>query len=230
MIINASMQRPPFRRPLLLWTVRTALTLLPVPGLIGCGSSSPRFNPNRHAGATVEREENARGEYRFAAKIKAEVAREDDKKPDIEKIRKEIRNRPVPTGRYTNITPAGINRDRVLLDIVSYLGVPYVWGGNSKDGIDCSGFTLKVYEDAAHRMLPRSVDEQYQAGKRVEQDSLQFGDLVFFNTTGEGASHVGIYVEDDLFAHSSVSSGVTFSSLESTYYHKRFVGARRVVR
>ena len=59
-------------------------------------------------------------------------------------------------------------------------------------------------------------------------EELQFGDLVFFNTTGRSPSHVGIYLEDDLFAHASVTYGVTISSLESTYYRKRLVGARRV--
>jgi cell wall-associated NlpC family hydrolase len=66
-------------------------------------------------------------------------------------------------------------------------------------------------------------------GVEVERDSLQFGDLVFFNTTGRAPSHVGIYIEDYLFAHASVSSGVTISSLESTYYKGRYVGARRIV-
>jgi cell wall-associated NlpC family hydrolase len=199
-------------------------------GFIGCGSSSPRFNTARHEDAGADRSDAAKSEYRFAAKIKAEEAREDDRKVDVDKVRKDIRNRPVPTGRYSNRTPEGINRDRVLLNVVSYLGVPYLYGGNSKAGIDCSGFTLQVYENAALRKLPRSVEEQYQTGIEVEKDSLQFGDLLFFNTTGESPYHVGIYIEDDLFAHSSVSAGVTFSSLESTYFRRRFVGARRVVR
>jgi cell wall-associated NlpC family hydrolase len=70
---------------------------------------------------------------------------------------------------------------------------------------------------------------QYGVGSDVAKPDLQFGDLVFFNTTGRSPSHVGIYIEDDLFAHASVSYGVTISSLESTYYRKRYVGARRVV-
>jgi cell wall-associated NlpC family hydrolase len=76
--------------------------------------------------------------------------------------------------------------------------------------------------------LPRTAREQFASGKGVDESSLLFGDLVFFNTTGSGASHVGIYLEDDLFAHASVSYGVTISSLESTYYRKRFLGARRL--
>ena len=58
---------------------------------------------------------------------------------------------------------------------------------------------------------------------------LRFGDLVFFNTTGESPSHVGVYIEDDLFAHASVTYGVTISSMESSYYRDRFVGARRII-
>jgi cell wall-associated NlpC family hydrolase len=64
----------------------------------------------------------------------------------------------------------------------------------------------------------------------VEAESLMFGDLVFFNTTGTIPSHVGIYIEDDLFAHASVTNGVTFGSLEAEYYRERYVGARRIVR
>jgi cell wall-associated NlpC family hydrolase len=121
-----------------------------------------------------------------------------------------------------------LNRDKVLLDVVGFLGVPYVYGGNTKEGIDCSGFTAQVYHSAVKKKLPRSAREQYGSGIPVPASRLQFGDLVFFNTTGRVPSHVGIYIEDDLFAHASVTRGVTFSSLESTYYKKRFVGARRV--
>ncbi len=198
--------------------------------IAGCGTSSPRFRTTGAEGTSDEKNSSDAGEYRFAAKIKAEESREDDRKVDVDKVRKEIRNRPAPTGRYPNITPAGLNRDQVLLDIVSFLGVPYVHGGRSKEGMDCSGLTSYVYEDAAHRAIPRTVSEQFKAGHGVEKDSLAFGDLVFFNTTGDSPSHVGIYIEDDLFAHASVTSGVTLSSLESTYYRNRWVGARRIVR
>ncbi|HXX63753.1 MAG TPA: NlpC/P60 family protein, partial [Bacteroidota bacterium] len=77
--------------------------------------------------------------------------------------------------------------------------------------------------------LPRSTSDQFQEGAAVDRDGLRFGDLVFFNTTGDSPSHVGIYIEDDLFAHASVSVGVTLSSMESAYYRDRFIGARRVI-
>jgi cell wall-associated NlpC family hydrolase len=234
--------RPPHRGPFYFGTpgftmrcipVRLVRVLLLAPSLLilaGCSSSSPRFATTGSEHRRPEKNGNEGGEFRFAAKIRAEEAREDDRKVDIGRTKERLRARTQPVGRYANITPAGLNRDRVLLDVVSFLGVPYAHGGMSKDGMDCSGFTTYVYQNAAHRSLPRTVDGQYQSGEEVIKDSLQFGDLVFFNTTGESPSHVGIYIEDDLFAHASVSSGVTLSSLESTYYSRRYVGARRVAR
>jgi cell wall-associated NlpC family hydrolase len=192
--------------------------------LSGCGASSPRFRTPGVAADTADDE----NEIRFASKIRAEVAREDDKKVDISRV---TRRRPAarPPAQREERAPEGIDRDKVLLEAVSFLGAPYEYGGNGKNGIDCSGFTSQVYQKAAHLSLPRSAREQFKMGVEVERDSLQFGDLVFFNTTGRAPSHVGIYIEDYLFAHASVSSGVTISSLESTYYKGRYVGARRVV-
>jgi cell wall-associated NlpC family hydrolase len=126
--------------------------------------------------------------------------------------------------------PPALNRDHVLLEIVSLLGVPYEYGGSDAQGMDCSAFTSAVYRAALHIPLLRSTVDQYKEGTDVPRDRLRFGDLVFFNTTGESPSHVGIYIEDDLFAHASVSYGVTISSMESAYYADRFVGARRILR
>ena len=191
--------------------------------LAGCMASSPRF---RTGGVTSSTDEE--NELHWAGKIRDEEAREDDRKVSADEVERLSKSRP-DRRKYSNQTPPGMNRDRVLLDVVSFLGAPYAYGGNSKEGIDCSGFTVRVYESATRKQLPRTTREQYQVGDPVEKDRLQFGDLVFFNTTGRIPSHVGIYIEDDLFAHASVTRGVTFSSLESTYYRSRFVGARRVV-
>jgi cell wall-associated NlpC family hydrolase len=193
--------------------------------LAGCSSSSPRFRSGETLRARVEEED----EMRFATRIRAEEEREDDRKVDVDKVRTRLASRTAPSPRYSNRTPGGLDRDRLLIDVVSYLGTPYVYGGNTKEGIDCSGFTARVYESGAKQQLPRSAREQFSVGSPVTKSNLEFGDLVFFNTTGRRPSHVGIYIEDDLFAHASVSKGVTLSSLESTYYRKRFVGARRVV-
>jgi hypothetical protein len=186
--------------------------------LTSCTSTVPRFRSGDDPDAAEE--------VRKAAPIREEVAREDDKKVNVPEVRKKF-EKPRP-GPVVDDTPAGLNRDKVLLDVVAFLGTPYVYGGTSRKGVDCSGFTSRVFASAANLSLPRSTREQYTVGKEVEREELRFGDLVFFNTTGRSPSHVGIYIEDDLFAHASVSDGVTFSSLESEYYRKRWVGARRV--
>ena len=189
--------------------------------LAGCSSSSPRFRTSDTRTDYVVQDDN---EFRFASKIREETAREDDRKVDLKTLEAKLASK----SGYTNATPKGLNRDAFLLDVVSFLGVPYLYGGNTKQGIDCSGLTCNVYVAATGRKLPRSTIEQYQRGIPVRKTQLQFGDLVFFNTTGRRPSHVGIYIEDDLFVHASVVSGVTISSLESTYYRKRYVGARRI--
>jgi|WetSurMetagenome_2_1015567.scaffolds.fasta_scaffold78018_3 hypothetical protein len=195
--------------------------------LAGCGTASPRYR-------TAERQvqtpppSHDEDEGRFAVKIREEEAREDDRKVDVGALTG-ASGTTTDSLLLPSLAPAGIDRDRVLLDVVSYLGTPYRHGGVSKEGIDCSGFTSRVYDETLRLALPRSTTEQFHTGNGVAKDDLQFGDLVFFNTTGRVPSHVGIFIEDDLFAHASVTQGVTISSLESTYFKKRFVGARRVV-
>jgi len=199
-------------------TVLAVVALLPlVFALGGCSSSSPRFASSSDEEVPLDR-------------IRAEERREDDHKVNLEELSRRLSSRPSTSERYRNGTPEGVDRDKMLLTIVGYLGVPYSFGGTSHAGMDCSGFTSTVYRSGASRMLPRSTREQYGAGRRVPDADLQFGDLVFFNTTGTSPSHVGIYIEDDLFAHASVTYGVTISSLESTYYRRRYIGARRVLR
>ena len=195
--------------------------------IAGCSSSAPRFKSGEPLSPLVVQDDD---EFRFAAKVREEEMKEDDRKVDLNSVKEKLTPKiPPPSSRYSNITPTGINRDQVLLDVVSYLGTPYAYGGSTRNGIDCSGLTSSVYSSAINKQLPRSTRDQYQQGMRISKDKLQFGDLVFFNTTGRTPSHVGIYIEDDLFVHASVSYGVTISSLESSYYKKRFVGARRLV-
>jgi cell wall-associated NlpC family hydrolase len=194
--------------------------------LMSCSSSVPRFrSPGAPSGIVVQEDD----EFHFASRIKEDETREDDRKVDLQKMKKELSRTRMASSRYTNRVPKGLSRDEVLLDVVSYLGVPYEFGGSTKKGIDCSGLTSRVYTDAIGKSLPHSTGAQYSTGAEVPQNELEFGDLVFFNTTGRGPSHVGIYIEDDLFVHASVSYGVTISSLESSYYKNRFVGARRIV-
>jgi cell wall-associated NlpC family hydrolase len=99
----------------------------------------------------------------------------------------------------------------------------------SKDGIDCSAFTQRMYVNAGNIRLPRTARDQIKVGYSVDWDDLQFGDLVFFHTySNVFASHVGIYLSDYLFAHSSSNHGVIVSSLKDSYYRKHYIEGRRL--
>lgn len=112
----------------------------------------------------------------------------------------------------------------------SKIGCPYVWGAEGPNSFDCSGFTSYVFRNAVGVSLPRTSSAQSGYGKTVSKSNLQAGDLVFFNTSGKGVSHVGIYVGGGKMVHAP-SSGKTVSvtSINSSYYSSRFVTAKRVL-
>ena len=112
----------------------------------------------------------------------------------------------------------------------SFLGVPYVWGGQSPSGFDCSGYINYVF--GKHGItLPRTAAEQFNVGTSVSKSNLIPGDLVYFTTYKEGPSHVGIYLGNGEFIHaSSGKEEVTISNLSSNYYTSRYIGAKRVIK
>jgi len=124
----------------------------------------------------------------------------------------------------------GTAKEKVLMEIIKYLNTPYKYGGNSKDGIDCSAFTQTIYKNTLSFNLERSARLQYKQGAVISDiEDLKFGDLVFFNTRQRvRPGHVGIYIGDNLFAHASSKKGVTISSLDHSYYIKRYMGGRRM--
>lgn len=112
--------------------------------------------------------------------------------------------------------------------IEDWIGTPYRYGGNSKSGIDCSGFTSMIYLRCFGKQIPRTSAEQYQQGVRINRSRLRLGDLVFFNNVRGGQiDHVGIYLTDGRFAHASESDGVMISQLDEDYYRQRYYGACR---
>ena len=140
-------------------------------------------------------------------------------------------------GKSTGITPSAnalsvggsSTASKIVATAKQYIGVPYVWGGSSPSGFDCSGFTQYVFNKHGIA-LPRTTDQQYKVGSYVSRSNLKAGDLVFLqNTYREGISHVGIYIGDGKMIHASSSKGIVISDLSSSYYTKHYYGARRVL-
>lgn len=111
--------------------------------------------------------------------------------------------------------------------IDSWWATRYRYGGTSRSGIDCSAFTGNLVSEVYGIALPRTAKDQYGICEKIFRDDLQEGDLVFFNTRG-GISHVGVYLGNNYFVHSSVHDGVTISSLNDTYYNSKFITGGRV--
>lgn len=122
------------------------------------------------------------------------------------------------------------HKEKIIMEIIKYLDTPYKFGGNTNKGIDCSAFTKAVFGNSFSVELPRTAREQFQLGDEInDMSELKFGDLIFFNTRRRvKPGHVGIYIGDRLFAHSSSKQGVMVSSLDTEYYAKKFMGGRRV--
>ncbi len=129
-------------------------------------------------------------------------------------------------GPYTS---RAIKIDLMIQTAKSCLGVPYVWGGTTTAGFDCSGFTQ--YVTAQNGLtIPRTAALQYQVGAAVFKSNLQPGDFVFFTTYKAGASHVGIYLGNGQFIHASSGAGkIIISQLSNAYYTQHYIGARRMI-
>lgn len=118
--------------------------------------------------------------------------------------------------------PQGDNE--IINTAKSFLGTPYVWGGTSPSGFDCSGFTQYVLAQNG-KSIPRTSQEQFASGQAVDKSNLQAGDLVFYGN-GE-ATHVGIYEGNNKIIHSPHTGDVVKESDFSTYWTSAYLGARR---
>ncbi|NJD55729.1 MAG: LysM peptidoglycan-binding domain-containing protein [Nitrospirae bacterium] len=120
-------------------------------------------------------------------------------------------------------------QDKLVVFARKLLNIPYKFGGNTILGIDCSAYVKKVYGLLGVE-LPRTAREQFNEGQQIAKEELSIGDLVFFKTYASFPSHVGIYLGNNLFIHaSSKGKKVTINSLDTPYYFKRFIGAKRLI-
>lgn len=118
-------------------------------------------------------------------------------------------------------------RQSIADSATSWIGVPYAYGGSSRSGTDCSGFTMSIFSQYGYGLY-HGAGDQYTQCRSVTAEQRDVGDLVFFNW-GSGISHVGIYLGGGTFVHASTSSGVIISSLYDNYYANGYVGAGRIL-
>jgi len=128
------------------------------------------------------------------------------------------------SSRYSVHASTGGNA--IVKTAFRYMGVPYVFGGSTPRGFDCSGFVQYVYRRNGVK-IPRMAHHQFYAGTPISKKQLRPGDLVFFETYTRGISHVGIYIGNSNFIHASSVGYVRVSSLNEAYYRKRYRGAAR---
>ena len=133
-----------------------------------------------------------------------------------------------PVGGEVTYTGTNEDRAKVLTYAAQFLGVPYVYGGSTPSGFDCSGFTSYVFKNTVGT-IPRVAQSQFDATPRVSLEELLPGDLVFFGSSPSSISHVGIFVGDGKFIHSPHTGDVVKYEALAGNYINRFQGGGRVI-
>jgi probable lipoprotein NlpC len=136
--------------------------------------------------------------------------------------------RPMHIGNMSAATA----RSRLITSAESYIGTPYRFGGTNSRGMDCSGLIYVSFRDAFNVNIPRTTEHQWGWVERIPVADLQPGDLVFFVTTGNRVSHVGIYTGNGRFIHAQSEgprTGVMYSRLDEAYWRRTFLGAGRAL-
>lgn len=124
----------------------------------------------------------------------------------------------------------GNEDEKLIKEIDSWLGTPYVYGGASKKGTDCSGMILSIYKTVYGFSLNRSAFDMQKDVAFVDLKKAKLGDVLFFKINGERVSHVGLYLGDNKFIHATTSKGVIISNLEEKYYATRYYKCGRLLK
>ncbi len=121
------------------------------------------------------------------------------------------------------------NIQNLFTDVKQYFGIRYRFGGDSPSGFDCSGFVSYMFNKTFNVKLPHSSQEMAAMGPRVSRSELKPGDLVFFTNGSNRINHVGIFIGNNTFVHSSLSRGITRDTLDESYFDKRFATGVRIL-
>ncbi len=135
--------------------------------------------------------------------------------------------------RFTTTRPKPSSKakeSKLYLAAQEWLGTPYRYGGNDRNGIDCSGLACQLYQQVYHFTLPRQANAQRRLGYSVFYPYLKAGDLIFFRFAGEEhIEHVGIYLGNDVFIHASSRRGVVLDRLSNPYFKQHIVVIKRIL-
>lgn len=135
---------------------------------------------------------------------------------------------------FANLEGYGIDSQSIecyplYTKISEWIGTPYHYGGNSKKGIDCSRLVIELTNSIYYDSINGSSATLYRESQKLNKNQLYEGDLVFFKINSSSVSHVGVYLQDDLFVHATRSKGVIISSLNESYYIKYFYKGGRII-
>jgi lipoprotein Spr len=121
-----------------------------------------------------------------------------------------------------------IKESKLYSFIEEWYSTPYKYGGCQRSGVDCSCFTSLLYEKVYGKKIARSTGEMYSGCDKIGLEDAKQGDLIFFKIGGNTITHVGVFIKNKLFVHSSTSNGVVINSLDEAYYKKYFFCAGKM--
>lgn len=126
------------------------------------------------------------------------------------------------------VTNKEIKENKLYSFVNDWYGTPYKYGGCEKSGVDCSCFTINLFDKVYGKKIPRTASDIYKECDKINIEKAKEGDLVFFKINSKSITHVGVYLRDKKFVHASTTKGVLVNSLTETYYQKYFYSAGKL--